>query len=160
MATNKVARSKLTSRKATRRVRGIKSADKRRKRGYPKTYPAIEAFEALSFVRRGKKRSDWDPKPFPDSYIEARRVCSDGDVVDRGVAEYGLGCDYGKKAAREYIDYLKQYNSFEYGGSLQHIAIDMLMGRNDSEDLINGHAVGFFTELERWLRVAAKNASY
>lgn len=113
-------------------------------------------FSSLSFIRRGRKAdklSNWHMPPPPDNYVEARRVQSDGSLIDRDCALYGIGCQQGKDAAREWVNYV-QRREMDCGGTLQFIVFGM---RDDAPDgaLLRGQIVGFFTTIESLLEARA-----
>ncbi|WP_040727651.1 hypothetical protein [Thiomicrorhabdus sp. Kp2] len=72
---------------------------------------------------------------------------------------YAGGCTTGKALARIYLKHLKEHGGCP-GGMLQSITLDMLDKERDDRqewDSLKGQAVGFFSELDRWLVAAAKN---
>lgn len=68
---------------------------------------------------------------------------------------YGGGNKTGQALALIYLQHLKE-NGRSGGGTLQHMAFDMLNGCDD-DSARKGQVVGFFSELERWLSGAAKH---
>ena len=78
---------------------------------------------------------------------------------------YGNGCASGKAAHIAFIKYLQRDDyAVGSGGSLQSIvlgvAAELHEARTEGEiDAIRGKIVGAFSELEKWLHFAAKNAS-
>lgn len=72
---------------------------------------------------------------------------------------YVGGNETGTALARVYLRYLREQGQCRGGGILQLIVLDM-MGTPDSfgieEQALRGQAVGFFTELERWLSAAVQ----
>lgn len=68
---------------------------------------------------------------------------------------YGQACNAGQIYAREYLQYLQ--NSIMAGsGSTGWLIEDMAKCEGDER----GYAVGFFSELEKFLSYAAKNTDY
>lgn len=65
--------------------------------------------------------------------------------MSRDVTLYGIGCDQGTAAAREYLSMLNHCGSLS-GGFLQNIVLDML--KAESNDHLRGQVVGFFHTLE------------
>lgn len=103
----------------------------------------------LSFVRFSKGEYNyWNFPTCPENYVEARRVNSDGTLSDRDSALYGIGCDQGKEAAREYLAYVATAadNVLNSGGHLQHLVLDILEAPRD--ELLRGRIVGFFATLD------------
>lgn len=107
----------------------------------------MSAFTELSFVRRSKRRnSNWHLPAPPSNYVEAKRVNPDGSCNTTDVALYGIGCGQGKKAAHEYLDFIRRNNPNRCGGYLQHLVLGMLEAPQDN--LLRGQIVGFFFALE------------
>jgi hypothetical protein len=114
--------------------------------------PIFAAYEALKFVRPhrgGGIQSHWAPQLPSEEHIEARRyACSDGPL-DRGTAEYGIGCGIGAEAAREYLSYLAKWKSSEHSKRLTDILFDMIPGLGRSNAmLLRGEIVGFFYAID------------
>jgi len=61
---------------------------------------------------------------------------------------YSGGCMAGKAAAKIYVKFLRNHNRGYGGSSLQHIALDMLSGKRESDSL-RGQAVGFFSIIDQ-----------
>jgi hypothetical protein len=77
---------------------------------------------------------------------------------------YINGCDSGKAAQIAFIKYLQHEGYQDGGGALQHMALCLVDQFHEAKSegekaAIRGKIVGVFSELELWLRYAAKNAS-
>ncbi|MBA8886171.1 hypothetical protein FHW12_000362 [Dokdonella fugitiva] len=112
---------------------------------------ALPAFLSLSFitrVKRGKRpASTWNIPAPSESYIEAQRICPDGDKLERDDALYNIGCQQGAAAAHEYLTAMRRSSPIDdCGGWLQRIALEMFAA--ERTPLLRGQIVGFFTEIE------------
>lgn len=101
---------------------------------------AASSFHSLSFVRRGRKVSNW--------YLPLPLGADPGvGAHDRDLAIYGIGCRQGEAAAREYLAMTRSSSHpSTVGGRLPSIVLGML----DAErgDHLRGQLVGFFFTLE------------
>jgi hypothetical protein len=106
--------------------------------------PAVDTLKdwaLLHHLLRAKERKVWGP---PAS------------------GEYSGGCATGRAAGKAYLKILSESpNVRTAGGSLQHIAIDMLCGQSTdlgttTGESLRGQAVGFFLELDMALAMLMK----
>ena len=119
-----------------------------------------KAWRKLSFYNR-RTRSSWSPRIPSAAYIEAQRICGDRGKLDRGTAEYGVGCGVGRAAADEYIEFVREHGGFygySFGCSLQTIMMDMLLGKSSDDHMARGQAVGFCSALGQLLVGAVRHA--
>ena len=75
---------------------------------------------------------------------------------------YAGGNDVGRGLARIYLKYLKQHGRPEGLSALQWIVLDMIEpaaagSLTPEQAALRGQVVGFFSELDAWLEVAAYN---
>lgn len=90
------------------------------------------------------------------SLVPNADVCCLWDVPRAG--GYTGGCETGEALANLYLKHLREHGA-DPAGTLQGIVFDMLgikKSSNEAIQTLRGQMVGFFSELDRWLGIAAQ----
>lgn len=106
----------------------------------------------------------WHPHPLsPEELEEARKDKVDGKYLDAPTARWSVGTTIGIKAAEEYIAYVRAEDSNFFNDNihseLQNIALDMLAGKDRSDDFLQGQAIGFFGTLFPYFAFGVRTAT-
>jgi len=152
---------------ANRKTRAAMRAVSKQKTAHPYAHllpkplraKPLGAFDRLSFVRPSgsyRGHSAWDPQQPNEAILRAVLRANDNDASvfrndDIPTRDHVIGNEVGRRAAREYVAFLRTAPIDEADGSLSDIVRDML-GWPTSDSSRRGEAIGFFYELEELLR--------